>query len=113
MAKVRLIVLNLKDKPGAVAEAIGTLGHAGVNLRSVFGWGPDGVVQITVDDFRKATKALRASGMDFAEGQAEVVELRNEPGALHKYLARLAKRGVNLRSIAGSDGKTLVWTASD
>ena len=113
MAKVRLIELKLKDKPGTVAEAMGVLGRAGVNVRSVLGWGPQGVVQLTVDNFGKATRALRASGMDFTEGRAEVVELRDEPGSLHRYLERLAKRGTNLRSIAGSDGKTLVWTASD
>jgi hypothetical protein len=113
MAKVRLIVLNIKDKPGSLAEAIGVLGQAGVNLKSMFGWGPDGVVQLTVDNFGKATRVLKASGTDFKEGKAETVELRNAPGTLHRYLAGLAKRGVNLRTIAASDGRTLVWTASD
>jgi len=61
---------------------------------------------------RKAAKALRASGTDFVEAKAEVVELADKPGTLHAYLAKLAKKGVNLRSIAASDGKTLVWTAT-
>ena len=113
MAKVRLIVLNVKDKPGSVAEAIRSLAEAGVNVRTVFGWGPGGVVQLTVDDMRKATKALRAAGTDFTEAKAEVVELADKPGTLHAYLAKLSKRGVNLRSISASDGKTLVWTSAD
>lgn len=105
MAKVRLIVLNVKDKPGAVAEAIRSLAEAGVNVRSVFGWAPDRVVQLTVDDMRKAARALRASGTDFVEAKAEVVELADKPGTLHAYLAKLAKKGMNLRSIAASDAR--------
>jgi hypothetical protein len=113
MAKVKLITLNVKDKPGSIADAIQALAEAGVSVRSVFGWGPDGVVQLTVDDSRKATKALRASGAEFSAAKAEVVELVDKPGTLHAYLAKLAKKGVNLRSIASSDGKTLVWTSTD
>jgi hypothetical protein len=113
MAKVKLIVLNVKDKPGSVAEAIRSLAEAGVNVKSVFGWGPGGIVQLTVDDIRKGTKALRASGTDFTEATAEIAVLADKPGTLHAYLAKLAKKGVNLRSIAGSDGKTLVWTAAN
>lgn len=113
MAKVKLITMNVKDKPGSIADAIRSLAEAGVNVRSIFGWGPDGIVQLTVDDVRKATKALRATGTEFSEAKAEVVELADKPGTLHAYLAKLAKKGVNLRSIAGSDGKTLVWTSMD
>ncbi len=112
MAKIRMIVLNVKDQPGSVAEAISSLADAGVNVKSVFGWAPDGVVQLTVDDMRKATKALRASGTDFVETKAEIAELADKPGTLHAYLAKLAKKGVNLRSIAATDGKTVVWTAA-
>ncbi len=116
MAKVKQIVFNVEDRPGTVAAAISGLSGAGVNILSVLGWGPQGVVQVVTDNPRKAVKALTASGIAFAESAAEVTELSNKPGALLAYLNKLAKKGVNLKSICSTSGKNakkavVVWTA--
>jgi hypothetical protein len=118
MAKTRLIVLKVEDKPGTVAAATAVLARAGVNILSIFGWGPQGVVQLAVDNPRKALKALAAAAVEHSEAKAEMVELANKPGSLHAYLDKLAKKGVNLRSInatsRGADRKAVVvWTAGD
>jgi prephenate dehydratase len=47
-----------------------------------------------------------------------MVEMPNKPGSLHAYLQKLAKKGVNLRSISGTSSKSgrksvVVWTAED
>ncbi len=57
--------------------------------------------------------------MTVATGAAtggDMAELPNKPGSLHAFLAKLAKKGVNLRSISGTSGKSgrksvVVWTA--
>lgn len=116
MAKAKLIVIKVEDKPGTVAAAIAVLSAAKVNIETIFGYGPQGDLQLIVDDQRKAMKALKAAGVAFSEAKAEVVEMPNKPGSLHAYLSKLAKKGVNLRSISGMSGTSarksiLVWTA--
>ena len=116
MAKAKLIVIKVEDKPGTVAAVLAVLSTAKVNIETIFGHGPQGDLQLIVDKQRKATEALKAAGIAFSEGKAEVVEMPNKPGSLHAYLSKLAKKGVNLRSIAGMSGTSarksiLVWTA--
>lgn len=118
MAKAKLILLKVQDKPGTVAEATKVLAEAGVNILSIFGWAPQGIVQLTVDNPIKAVKALKAARTPHSLATAERTELRNEPGSLHAYLTRLVKKGVNLRSIAATSAKSgdksvVVWTAGD
>jgi hypothetical protein len=106
MAKATLIVLELPNQPGAAAAVARVLAKAGVNILSIFGWGPQGVVQILVDSPRKATKALAAAGTSYSEARAEVVELANKPGTLLAYLEKLAKKGANLRSLCATSNKS-------
>lgn len=116
MAKAKLITIPTEDRPGSVAEGIKALGEAGVNIISILGWNPQGVVQIVADNPRKAMKALKDANIDFTEETAEVVELPNKPGALDAYLEKLAKKGVNLHSLSATTSKgarkaVVVWTA--
>lgn len=117
MAKAKLITLKVEDKPGTVAAALKTLSAAGINIESIFGWGPQGVLQLIVDNQRKAVKALKAAGIEHTESKADVVEMPNKPGTLVAHLEKLAKKGVNLRSLSGYSGKsrksTLVLTAGE
>ena len=68
------------------------------------------------DNPRKAAKALTETGIEFTEATAEIVEVPNKPGALLAQLDRLAKKGVNLRSICATSGRNarssvVVWTS--
>jgi hypothetical protein len=105
MAKTKLIELLVDDKPGAAASVTEVLAGAGVNILSIFGSGPLGVVQLVVDDPKKAAKALSAAAIAFNMAKGELAELPNKPGSLHGLLARLAKKGLNLRSIAATTTK--------
>ncbi|HET6159073.1 MAG TPA: hypothetical protein VFE34_12055 [Dongiaceae bacterium] len=116
MAKAKQIIIEVEDRPGTVAAGIRALSGAGVNIVSILGWNPQGVVQLVTDNPRKAMKALAAANIAFTEAAAEVVELPNKPGTLLAYLEKLAKKGVNLRSISATASKTarkavVVWTA--
>lgn len=116
VAKAKQIIIKVEDKPGTVAASIRSLSEAGVNIVSVLAWNPQGTLQLVTDNPRKAAKALAAANVAFTEAAAEIVELPNKPGALLAYLEKLAKKGVNLRSICATTSKTgrkavVVWTA--
>ena len=64
----------------------------------------------------RIVKGLTEAGIDFREATAELIEVPNKPGALLAQLERLAKKGVNLRSICATSGRTarssvVVWTS--
>jgi hypothetical protein len=115
MAKAKLIELQVEDRPGTLAAVAAVLADARVNVLSIVGWGPMGAVQILVDNPRKAMKALAAAGIAHSEGKADMAELPNRPGSLHGHLAKLAKKGVNIRSINATTTKSgkkslVIWT---
>lgn len=118
MAKATLFILSAEDRPGTVADAISALAKSGVNITSILGWNPAGVVQLVTDNPDAARNAFASAGVAFSEAEARAAELPNEPGALHKHLLELAKQGVNLRSIFGTSSPdnrraTIVWTAEE
>ena len=116
MAKAKQLVIKVENIPGSVAAALAALSSAGVNVTSIFGWAPQGELQVIVDNPRKAAKALTAAGLSHSKATADVVKLPNKPGSLHAYLEKLAKKGINLRTISGTSSKSarksvVVWTA--
>ncbi len=116
MAKAKLFVIAVADRPGTAAGVIGALAGAKVNVLSILAWNPSGTVQIVTDNSKKARKALAGAGVAYSESAAEVVELANKPGTLVGYLDRLAKKNINLRSVCATASKnakraTVVWTA--
>lgn len=116
MAKAKQFNISVANKPGSVAGALRALAQAKVNVTSVLGWNPSGSLQLVFDKPKAAKKALDAAGISHTESSAEVVKLPNKPGALLKYLDKLAKKGTNLRSLCATANKksgsaTVVWTA--
>ncbi|MDP9138755.1 MAG: hypothetical protein M3N38_11360 [Pseudomonadota bacterium] len=115
MAKAKQFNISVASKPGTVADAIRALAAAKVNVTSILGWNPSGALQLVLDNPKAAKKALDAAGISHTESAAEVVKLANKPGALLKYLDKLAKNGTNLRTICATANKkgtnaTVVWT---
>jgi hypothetical protein len=118
MAKTKQFIISIDNHPGAVAEIAKTLGSAKVNILSLLGTaqGTGGIVQLVVDDARRAKKALDSARVSYQETPAEQYELPNKPGALAQCLDKLAAKGVNLTSIhatAAKGGKkaVIVYTA--
>jgi len=117
MAKTKQITIAVENRPGAVAEIARTLGEAKVNILALLATaqGTSGTVQLTVEDTRRAKKALDESQISYQETIAEEYELPNKPGALAQTLEKLASKGINLNSIhatASKGGKkaVLVYT---
>src|SRR5260370_7024219 len=118
MPKTKQFTVSMDNHPGAVAEIARTLGSAKVNILSLLGTsqGTGGIVQLLVDDPRRAKKALDSARVAYQETPAELHELPNKPGALAHVLDKLAAKGVNLASIHATPAKAgnkavVVYTA--
>jgi hypothetical protein len=98
MAKVRHITVALENRPGTMAEVTKVLADAKVNVLALLGSaaGTQGSVQVVVDNFNKAKKALGGAGLAYVEGTLEEFELANKPGALAQLAGKLAKKGINI-----------------
>ena len=107
MAKAKQLTIAVEDRPGALAEIARTLGDAKVNILGVLGvaQGGSGTIHLVVGDARRAHEALRKAGISASESTVEQIELPNRPGALAKYLERLAAKNVNLSAIYASASK--------
>ena len=116
MAKAKQLIISVEDRPGTIAAAIKSLAAAKINILSILGWNPFGVVQLITDNPRAAKKTLEAAHLSFTEAAAEMVEIPNKPGALLELLEKLAKKNVNLRSLCATTSKaarktTVVWAS--
>ena len=100
MAKVKQLTVTVENRPGTLAHVAKTLADAKVNIWAVLSSaaGPQGSVQVVVDNVNKAKKALGAAGLSYSEGTLERVELSNKPGSLAEFAGRLAKKGINIDS---------------
>jgi hypothetical protein len=94
-------LVDLENKPGALATVAEAIAAKGVNLLGVTGTScPDGgrVAIMTADD-ATARKALQEKKISFKELEATETSLRHEPGTLAKAARRLAEAGVNIEAI--------------
>jgi hypothetical protein len=101
MAKTKQFTIAVQNEPGVVAGIARTLGDAKVNIVALLGTvqGTIGTVQLVAENAGRAKKALDEAKITYQETIAEESELPNQPGALAKYLDKLAAKGVSLNSI--------------
>ena len=115
MAKVAQLTLSLRSRPGVLAALARTLADARVNISALSaetGAGR-GKIHVVVKNLGQAKRALRHAKYRATEETAFVVRMRNKPGALARVAARLAKAGVNIKSVyATTAGRsaTVVFT---
>jgi len=93
------IVHPVRD--GLVADIAGHLAGANINIESleafdVHGWD---IVQITVDRYDDALRVLRDAGYDAVTEDADVLCVKDEPGALAKVTQRLYDAKIHVHSI--------------
>jgi hypothetical protein len=94
-------VVQLRNRPGALAEFAAALGEHGVDIRDIAGGGLGdvGYAIVTTSDEAVTREVLRESGHLFAEGQAVIVEIRDRPGELATVTERLGDAGININGI--------------
>src|SRR6266581_1370129 len=98
MPKVKQLTVPCENRPGELARISKVLGDAKVNILSCLTTtsGSQGATHVIVDEVNKAKQALQGAGLPYTEADALQVELPNTPGALGKFAAKLAARGVNI-----------------
>ncbi len=94
-------VVQLRNRPGALAEFARALAARGVDIVNIGGGGLGdvGYAIVTTSDEAKTREVLRASGHLFAEGHPVIVEIEDRPGELASVTERLADAGMNIEGI--------------
>jgi hypothetical protein len=94
-------LIELEDKPGALADVTEAIAAKGVNIISVSGatCGDRSRVAIATDDNAQTRAALTELGSTFEQKEITSTPLRHEPGSLAKAARQLAKAGVNVESV--------------
>src|SRR5260370_7576978 len=101
MAKAAQLARSLRSRPGVLAALARTLADARVNISALSAEtrAGRGKIHFVVNNPGQARRALRRAKYRATEETAFVVRMRNKPGALARVAARLAKAGVNIKSV--------------
>ncbi len=99
---MKQIVIPTHNTPGELADIVGLLSDAGINLQSFdarersteHGW-----VVITVDQYDKAFSLLSQNGYQPISENTIIIRLDDEPGALAKIARRFKDNHLNLKSL--------------
>jgi hypothetical protein len=104
-------LVELENKPGALATLAEAIAAKGVNISGVSGTSCDtgGRVAIVTADDTTTRTVLQNGGHAFKEMEVTETHLRDEPGSLAKATRRLAQAGVNIEAIfpTGMSGRDI------
>jgi len=91
-------VVQLKNKPGALADLAEELAAAGVDLRAIGGgsMGDSGHVILTTADDPSTKRILDEGGYTYVEGESILAEVDDRPGGMARIARELANAGVNI-----------------
>ena len=93
-------LINLEDKPGAMAECCEAIGDAGINILAGAGIASSNAAVVIVTDNADGTDAvLTEIGVAYSMRRLETVVLHHEPGSLGVFTRSLAENGINLQSL--------------
>ena len=119
MAKATEFCIGLDNKPGTLAKLCGALKRAKVNIDAVSVsenaeccW-----VRMVASPAVAAKRTLTKGQYHYCVQQVLTLPAHNRPGELERFATRLAKAGVNINYVYGSNAKgvasTLVLSVSD
>jgi hypothetical protein len=91
-----LAVTLENDRPGMLAQAIGCVSAAGLNIDGYTEM--NGVVHVLTTDLNAARQCLHNAGFRIMQAQHVVlVEVADEPGAAARVFQRIAESHINVR----------------
>ena len=96
--KVEQISIFLENKSGRLADVMGSLAKAGVNIRalSLADTADFGILRLIVNDTNKARQVMKESGFTVAKTEVIALEVPDKPGGLAGILATLDKAAINV-----------------
>ena len=94
-------LIDLEDKPGALADVAEAIAAKGVNITSVSGasCGDRGRIAIATDDNAQTRAALADLPCTFEQKEITIAALPHAPGTLAKAARQLANAGLNIESV--------------
>ena len=110
------LVIDVDNKPGALAEVAQAISDAGVNIAAAtcVGPGDSAELHILVKHAEAAKHALAISHVGVSrEREVVVVEVEDRPGVLADLTRKIAKAGVNLDLVYVATRNRVVFGADD
>jgi hypothetical protein len=113
MEFVHEVSARLENKPGRLAKICAALAHEKINIRalSVMDTSERSVLRMVVDQVEPTRKVLTSLGTEFEGRDVLAVEMEDRPGALTRFLERLAEEHINIEyayvSGASTPGRSL------
>ncbi len=94
-------LIDLEDKPGALADVTEAIAAKGVNITSVSGasCGDQGRIAVATDDDALTRAALTDLPCTFEQKEITVTALPHAPGSLAKAARQLANARINIESV--------------
>jgi hypothetical protein len=91
-------IVQLTNRPGALASLAEALAARGVDLRAIGGGGigDQGHIILTTADDDAARAVLTEGGYTFIEGESILTEVDDRPGGMARLSRALADAGVNV-----------------
>ncbi len=91
-------IVQLTNRPGALASLAEALAARGVDLRAIGGGGigDQGHIILTTADDDTARTVLTDGGYTFIEGESILTEVDDRPGGMARLSRALADAGVNV-----------------
>jgi hypothetical protein len=109
---MRAFVVDLENRPGALAGLAETIAGRGVNITGLagVGSGDSGMVGLLTNDDDGTRSALEGGSYTFTETDVVTAKLDHRPGTLADATRRMATAGINLSMAAliGTDGDRIV-----
>jgi hypothetical protein len=98
MKQIRIVA---HDRPGILAEVSEAMAAAGVNIDTLAAEATGGlaVVEMTVDKYNEALKALARTPFHGITEDILLVRLPDKPGALAEIARRFKDADINMRSV--------------
>lgn len=92
-----------ENKPGRLAKVTGILGREKLNIRAISISTSDdfGVINILVDDPKRASAVLSNEGLTVSLKEVIAVLIEDKPGGLDKLVQLLAAEDVNIENAYG------------
>ena len=107
MEKTKMIAYQLcvfaEDKPGQLANVTSVLAKADISIRAttISTAGKSGVINLIVDDPKRAKKALDNAGLTVHLKNVLAVLIPDRPGGLDKLMQLLYREGININNACG------------
>jgi hypothetical protein len=109
---MRDLTINLKNKPGALAEMGEALGSKGISIEGggVFVVNGKGIAHFLFEDADAARKTLSENGIEVLEDSEVLIQRLNQdqPGQLGKITRMMAEEGINIEVMYSDHNNQLI-----